>query len=230
MALLHGLAAPSGEGTVVEVHLDIMEAPAAFLDRLVDLGFESDPFLDFFPPGYHFHSTGRMRVLPEKLRGELPGIGALIARVVEEARQSNVRMYAECELVRRIDHFSEATAPRSLSALEPIAFKSSSAANGAAADIHVEFRSGTVSPEVRRALLDRRFYWVRTPASDRFPSEDIATVQTSVFQHAQAVYERLVASPLPACTGIHLEQKLAMIRSYPDVPMPEVMELIADRS
>ena len=228
MALLHGLVAPSGDGKVVEVHLDIMEASPAFLERLVALGFESDPFLDFFPRGYHFHYTGRVRALPEELRATLSSVDALIAEVMEEARLAEVRMYAECELVRKIDHFAEETAPRSLSALDHIAFKDSKIGTGAAADIHIEFRSGAVPAQVRRLLLDRKFYWVRTPASDRFPSEEIATVQTSSFLDARRVVDRLVASPLPGCTGIHLEQKLAMVKSFPDVPLPGVLELVLE--
>ncbi len=61
MALLHGLVVPLGDGMVIEVHLDIMDLNPAFLRRLNALGFEDDPFLDFYPPEYRFHYTGRTR-------------------------------------------------------------------------------------------------------------------------------------------------------------------------
>jgi hypothetical protein len=94
--------------------------------------------------------------------------------------------------------------------------------------VHVEFRAGTVPEDVRSLLHSRGFYWVRTPASQHFPSEEIATLQASVFNDARQVYDRLVAAPFPSCTGIHLEQKLAMIPSHPDLPMPGAMEMIAE--
>jgi hypothetical protein len=226
LSLLNGVATPPGHGLVLEVHLDIMQAPAPFFERLGQLGFEDDPFLDFYPAGFHFHLTGRTRVKPDQLHEALPGIQALIAQVLNEARHSSVRMYAECELVRQIDHFTEASAPRGISALDHVFFGNTRTAGTAAADIHVEFRSGTLPKEVRDLLVDRNFYWVRTPASNTCPSEEIATVQTSAFMDARKVYDRFVAAPLPACTGIHLEQKIAMHRSFPDVPMPEVMDLL----
>jgi len=74
------------------------------------------------------------------------------------------------------------------------------------------------------------FYWVKTPSSERFPSEEIATIQTSTFHDASVVYSQLVARPLPACTGIHLEQKLAMVASHSNISMPETFEIAADTS
>src|SRR5271165_4617766 len=196
---------------VIEVHLDIMDAPAAFFGRLNALGFEDDPLLDFYPPEYRFHYTGRTRAQQSEVHAVLPGIEELIAQIIKEAREADVRLYAESELVREIHHFRNEDLIRDISALDGIAFRKSSEAGLVKADVHVEFRSGTVPDEVRGLLLSRKFYWVRTPASERFPSEEIATLQASVFHDARQVYDRLVAAPLPACTGIHLEQKLAMI-------------------
>jgi hypothetical protein len=230
VGVLHGLVAPPGDGLIIEVHLDIMEAPAAFLRRLNALGFEDDPFLDFFPPQYHIHYTGRTRAPQSEIRTVLPAIEKLIGHIIQEAREADVKLYAESELVREIHHFDEDDSISDLSALDGIVLRKSRRAALAKADVHVEFRSGTVPDEVRTLLLDRNFYWVQTPASERFPSEEIATLQTTVFHDAQQVYDRLLAAPLPACTGVHLEQKLAMIPSHPNLPMPEVVELIANGS
>lgn len=222
MKVLHGLVAPPGEGMVIEVHLDIMETSATFLRRLNDLGFEDDPFLDFFPPEYRFHYTGRTRAPQSEVHNVLPGINRLIAQVVAEAQAAGVKLYVECELVREIRHFEDDGAARGLSALQGFSFDGVHGGE-TKADVHVEFQSGTVTDEVRALLVGKKFYWVRTPASERFPSEEIATLQTSVFHDAQLVYDRLVSKPLPACTGIHLEQKLAMIGSHPGLPLPEVV-------
>lgn len=226
MALLHGIEAPPGEGMVIEVHLDMIQPTALFLERLRALGFGDDPFLDFYPPEYHFHFTGRTRALRNDLRAVIPAIEAATARVVQEARNAGVKLYAEIELVRDIHHFETQDSARGLSALDAVVFNQSPEPFQIKADIHVEFRSGTVPVEVRNLLADKGFYWVRTPESDRFPSEEIATVQTSVFEDARQVYSRLVAAPLPACTGIHLEQKLAMIPSHPGLPLPHPLELV----
>jgi hypothetical protein len=226
VGVLQGLVAPAGEGKVIEVHLDMMEASIAFLSRLNDLGFENDPFIDFYPPEYHFHYTGRTRALERDVRKILPTIEALVAETIEEARKADVKLYAEIELVRSIHHFDGGGSDSDLSGLDSIQFRKSGEAFLTKADVHVEFRSGTVPGQVRALLESRGFYWVRTPASQLFPSEEIATLQASVFNDALHVYDRLVAAPLPACTGIHLEQKLAMIPSNPDLPMPGAMEMI----
>src|ERR1017187_8257959 len=143
-----------------------MDAPALFLRRLSALGFEDDPFLDFYPPEYHCHLTGRMRVLPHQVRVVLPSIDAVIAQAIKEARESGVRMYAESELVREIHHFGENDSARNLSALDGIVVGKCREVASVKAYVHVEFLSGTVTREVRELLLDRNFYWVRTPASD----------------------------------------------------------------
>jgi hypothetical protein len=223
---LHGIVAPTGDGVVIEVHLDIMEVSDTFLQFLNGLGFENDPFLDFYPPEYRFHYTGRTRVLRSDVGAILPEIGLLTNQVIEQARVANIKLYVETELVRDIQHFEDRDSVRNLSALDGITFKKNGPQGSAKADIHVEFCSGTVPSDVRALLLAKDFYWVRTPASERFPSEEIATLQTAVFDDAQRVYTRLVSSPLPACTGIHLEQKLAMTASHPDLPMPAAFNLI----
>jgi hypothetical protein len=225
VVVLHGIVAPPGEGMVIEVHLDIIDAPAAFLCRLGELGFESDPFLEFSPPEYRLHYTGRTRAPQNEVAKLLRSIRRLVAQIIEEAHAANVKMYAESELVRKIHHFHPSGSVRSLKGLGDLGFHQSPHTIPAKADIHVEFCSGTVSNEVRSLLLEKCFYWVRTPASERFPSEEIATLQTSAFDDGQQVYERLVNSPLPACTGIHLEQKLAMIASHPNLSMPAAIQV-----
>lgn len=227
MQVLYGIEAPSGDGMVIEVHLDIMEAPVAFLDRLRGLGFESDPFLEFYPAAYKFHYTGRTRAASTEVRKALPDINRLIGQVIEEAGEAKIEMYAECELVREIRHFADDGLGRGLSALAGMAFRKGPAESVAKADVHVEFRSGTVPSDLRALLIENEFYWVSTPASERFPAEEIATLQTGLFYDAQQIYERLVAAPLPACTGVHLEQKLLMVPSRPGLPMPGVVELAA---
>src|SRR5689334_17681247 len=97
---LHGIVAPSGDGVVIEVHLDIMKAPDMFLRFLNGLGFENDPFLDFYPPEYRFHYTGRTRALQSDVGNVLPDIQVLTTQVIEQAKAENVKMYAEIELVR----------------------------------------------------------------------------------------------------------------------------------
>jgi len=227
LSVLHGLDAPAGEGKVIEVHLDMIDANTAFLGRLNDLGFENDPFLDFYPPEFRFHYTGRTRAHANEIHSKLSILGKLIDEVIEAARKAGVRMYVESELVRDIRHFDNHGSMRGLSALEGIYFRECGPGCLTKADVHVEFRAGTVPDDVRSLLLEKGFYWVSTPISERFPCEEIATLQASIFLDAQHVYDRLVAAPLPACTGIHLEQKLAMIPSHPDLPMPGAMEMVS---
>ena len=135
---------------VVEVHLDMMEAPPAFLQGLSMLGFEDDPFLDFFPPQYRHHYTGRTRVRQNELRIALPPIEKMVMEILERARHEDVRMYAESELVRSIIHFEDETF-RSIATLELFTFEPDPLNSPAKADVHVEFRKDTV-PEAVRAL------------------------------------------------------------------------------
>ncbi len=161
-----------------------------------------------------------------ELRIALPDIKVLIAHVLETAARAGVRMYAETELVRSIIHFDDSGGTRGLSALDGLAFHESHPEAEVKADVHVEFASGTVLPQVRSLLIDSSFYWVRTPPSTRFPSEEIATLQTSSVDQAGQVFDRIRRLPLPACTGIHLEQKLGMVPSHPDLPMPPPIEVV----
>jgi hypothetical protein len=225
MNILHGIDAPPGNGMVVEVHLDMMEAPQSFLDELVHLGFADDPFLDFFPQGYCFHYTGRARTLQKDLRALLPSITEVVESVLQKARAAGVQMYAESELVRDIKHFAPEEGAIDFTALNSFRFAESQTACAAKADIHVEFSAGTVPAEARTLLSNNHFYWVRTPASDRFPSEEIATLQATTFADASKLYESLVSKPLPGCTGIHLEQKLAIVQTHPQLPMPPVVSV-----
>ena len=225
MPLLQGIDDPPGEGIVVEVHLDIIEAPASFLERMAALGFEDDPFVEFYPPEYSYHYTGRMRALPKQLSAVAPQVDALVAHVLEDARQSGVRMYVESELVRDVQHFASGSG-RGMTALEGFAIRPSRPGAVSKADVHVEWRSGTVPAEVRALLEANSFYWVRTPATRLFPSEDIATLQPSTYADARTVYAALLAKPLPACTGLHLEQKLAMAPTHPDLPLPMVTDVV----
>lgn len=229
MEVLHGIVAPPGDGKIIEVHLDIMDAPDDFLRRLTEFGFESDPFLEFYPPEYTQHYTGRTRAPKSNVGDMIHDVQALIEQVMREANLANVSMYVESELVRKINHFDKNDVARNLDGIADFTFQRSASAHSTKADVHVEFRSGTVPNEVRCFLLSKLFYWVRTPQSSLFPSEEIATLQTSRFNDAREVFDRLVASPLPACTGIHLEQKLAMIPSYPDLPMPGAVEVTRRR-
>jgi hypothetical protein len=223
--LLNGLRPPEGLGSVIEVHLDIMDQSEELLRRLRDIGFEDDPFLDFYPPEYRLHYTGRTRSSSHELSNRLFSIYQIIDRVLAEARALDLRLYAECELVREIRHF-EAGAKTDLSALESLSLQPAEVGAIAKADVHVEFLAGTVSQEVRTRTTDKGFYWVRTPATEHFPSEEIATLQTSIFRDAQICFDRLVANPLPNCTGIHLEQKLSMLASHDGLPLPPVMEWV----
>jgi hypothetical protein len=225
LPMLHGLEAPACEGMVVEVHLDIKQAPDRFLEGLRQCGFADDPFLDFYPPEYCFHYTGRTRATQSQLHKLLPGIQCLVEQIVHAARLAKIDMYAESELVREIKHFEEDGRRRDCRALEGIRLEKTRREQTAKADVHVEFRKGMVSAETRAVLTGHSFYWVSTPASDRFPAEEIATLQTADFQDALTIYKRLIAEPLPDCTGIHLEQKLAMVGSRPDLPMPQVYRL-----
>ena len=145
--------------------------------------------------------------------------------VIAEAQAHEARLYLEVEIVREKTYFDgdvgEMTDP-----LKNLVFSPSGVFGGAKADIHIEFPKGTVSEEVRKYLLRSCFYWVETPATELFGAEEIATLQLSEFGDAMKVYKAFVASPLPACTGIHLEQKLHMLASCEGLAMPEVICVI----
>ena len=225
MKLLNGISSPAGEGIILEVHLDILTTDELFESWLKSLGFESDPFKDFHPSMYVSHMTGRTRSLSKDLHKVLPGINALVQGVIAEAQAEGLDLYAETELVRQTEHFQRHQSPKIDRVLDEMSFCPSGLHGGAKADIHVEFEAGTVPAAVREYLLSKRFYWVSTPVTPNFPAEDIATLQTTQYRDAKRIFDLLVASPLPWCTGIHLEQKLLMEATSPSIPMPEIIEV-----
>jgi hypothetical protein len=216
---------PSGNGTVVEVHADLQRTDPDFIAWLSAMGFQDDPFTVFHPQGYVQHMTGRLRYPASQLRAVLPDVHALIDRVIEQGRELNFPLYLELELVRGIARFEPSvTAHRSKGEILPHFHFSRTGTFGAAkADIHVEFRHGTVTTEVHQSLLDKEFYWVGTPSTEHFPAEDIATLQTARYDSARAVYQALILDPPVGCTAIHLEQKLSMRATSSDLAMPEVI-------
>jgi hypothetical protein len=225
MRLLHGVSAPTGNGTVLEVHLDIQNLTPLFRGWLEDVGFENDPFLVFYPPQYTIHMTGRTRVPSKDIPALMPEANNLTARVIAEAQSRNISLYTEVELARETLYLSKSNSTQENIVLDECGFRPSGEFGGAKADVHVEFLAGTVPPRVRKYLSAKLFYWVMTPLTSRFPSEEIATLQTSTFHEAKTVYDLLVANPLRNCTGLHLEQKLSMKATSRDLPMPEVIEV-----
>ena len=225
MKLLHGTTAPTGNGTVMEVHLDILTANQSFLDWLESLGFENDPFKDFHPSEYTRHMTGRTRALPRDLHLILPGINALVESIIDKAQAQEFDLYAEIELVRETIHFPRNEAGKINPVLDGMTFRSSGRHGGAKADIHFEFLAGTVPEAVRDYLVSKNFYWVSTPVTQHGLAEEIATLQTTQYRDAKRIFDLLATSPLPFCTGIHLEQKLLMEATKNGLPMPEVIEV-----
>ena len=224
MTLLLGITAPAGDGPILEVHVDLWETHSP-LEWLGDFGFENDPFAVFYPSGYVHHVTGRTRVHEKGLRAKMSEVDALIERVIDEARSRRVDLYTEVELVRDTKHFPQRSI-RGINVLDKFTFTPTGKCGGAKADIHIEFLAGTVPAEVREYLLRKYFYWVSTPETKYFPAEEIATLQTATYGSAQDAYKCLVVQPLPLCTGIHLEQKLSMRATRPDLPMPEVIKVL----
>lgn len=225
MKLLHGILAPVGEGTILEVHLDVQDTTSSFNNWLEGVGFENDPFVIFHPPQYNHHLTGRMRVSPKNLSTVLPKIDTLVTSVISKAQSRGINLYAEVELARETMYFPKLDSSLVNGVLDGLTFRLSGQCGGAKADVHVEFKSGTVSHEVRGYLSRKHFYWVSTPPTVHFPAEEIATLQTLTWQGAKKVYDILCNHPLPDCTGIHLEQKLSMKTTRADLPMPEVIEV-----
>ncbi len=225
MQLLHGVSAPTGKGTVLEVHLDIQNALPAFGSWLEQIGFENDPFVVFYPPEYSGHMTGRTRVPPKGLHDVFPKVDSLVETVMVEARSQAIKLYSEIELVRGTTYFADRRPSQKLNVLDDITLRRSGQFGGAKADVHVEFESGRVPLKVRDYLSRNHFYWVSTPPTAHFPAEEIATLQTSTYPGAKVIYDLFVTAPLPGCTGIHIEQKLSMKASNAGLPMPEVIEV-----
>jgi hypothetical protein len=218
---LYGIVAPAGEGTILEVHLDLQNVTPQFADWLQSIGFDPDPFSIFHPAGYVHHMTGRDRVPP----ATLPEVRAFVADIITQARSQKVALYAEIELARETTYFDPSKSTKIAGVLDRLTFLTTGTFGKAGADVHVEFANGTVPDEVRKYLLAKNFYWVSTPDNDHFSAEEIATLQTRTYQAAKRVYQLLVAEPLPACTGIHLEQKIAMVATHVGLPMPEVISV-----
>ncbi|MDP3880917.1 MAG: hypothetical protein Q8Q32_01940 [bacterium] len=222
---MHGIKAPEGKGVVLEVHLDIQQASAAFASWLQDLGFEPDPFTMFHPAGYTAHMTGRARVPKRSMQAFLQEIEGTLDAVMRRARRNNTPLYAEVEIATSTARFEVRRAGRFSDVLSGFRFERTGRQGGAKADIHLEFDAGTVPALLREYLKSKCFYWVATPSTEHFGAEEIATLQTSTFVAARRVYERLVTRTLPFATGIHLEQKLFMRASHEGLPMPEVINV-----
>lgn len=213
---------PVGDGEIVEVHADLYRTDLAFNMWLQSLGFEDDPFTVFHPKGYKHHMTGRVRSSKERLPATIRGIDSLTSRVIREAQSHGLALYLEIELVREVTHFSAAPSTP-LTMLNSLQFFSLGQFGGAKADIHVEFPQNSVTEDVRRYFVEKKFYWVATPPTFYFPAEEIATLQTTTYESARDVYERLAGNPPPGCTAVHLEQKLHMLATSDDLPMPEAI-------
>jgi hypothetical protein len=217
-----GIQAPAGKGVVLEVHADLIQPGAGLLQELGDLGLEQDPFQNFYPKGYTHHFTGRLRVGKSQLKSTLDAVVPCLGSLVETWGQRE-EFYFELELVRNTRHFALGDRGDLGGQLDNFVFADTGLQGKAKADVHVEFAAGTVLPEVQQYLESKLFYWVATPLTVHFGPEEIATLQTVEFNQGQQIYEALSRYPLPFCTAVHLEQKLGMFSSKPDLLMPEVI-------
>jgi len=221
----NGICAPQGRGLILEVHVDVRgKSRPDFISWLSARGFEEDPFSVFYPEGYVDHLTGRIRVPQKQLHRVLDKLNVTVSEVIEEARSRKIDLYTETEIVRQTTLFT-ALQDSFSPVLDSLSFKRSGLFGGAKADVHVEFPSGKVPSAVRNYLMEKYFYWVATPRTKYFPSEEIATLQTSCYGMAVEVFEILATSPLPGCTAIHLEQKLSMEATRSNLLMPEVIKI-----
>lgn len=224
--MLHGLQAPDSDGVVLEMHIDSREISPDFVTWLRSKGFENDPFDEFYPPHYDGHMTGRTRISRKQLAARLRDADALATEIVTKA--SGFDLFVEVELVLETIHFSGRDSQSFHLVLDELSFRRTGQFGGAEADVHAEWRKGTVPAHVRTYLLSKGFYWVSTPPTRLFPAEEIATLQTTTVAGGRAVFDLLVAHPLPGCTGIHLEHKprrRGMRATRPDLPMPEAIEV-----
>lgn len=226
MFKLNGIVPPASAGEVLEVHVDLAAFNPNIQNILEGFGFETDPFVEFWPAGYVAHYTGRTKVGPKQLQLQKMLVEALAREIAAVGVAENCPMYVEVELVRSASRFAE-TGIHFEPTLDQFDFSGTGRMGGAAADIHVEFLAGSVSKEVREYLLAKNFYWVSTPAGAHYPAEDIATLQTQTFVSAQRVFTALIETPFPGCTAVHLEQKLGMYPSHPELCMPEVIQVAA---
>jgi hypothetical protein len=223
---LLGLTPPAGEGYVVEVHLDMQNDHPSFATIVGELGFEDDPFEVFFPAGYQRHMTGRIRTTKKKLPIVIPQVRDLVDHVVTEAKNHDVDLYAEIEIVREKQPFITNDSSVEEGVLDGIDLQPTDQFGGADADIHLKFRAGTVSSRVRAYLESKCFYWVMTPATELFPSKEIATLQTDSLGGAKLIYRLLLETPFANALGIQLEQKLGMVPTRKDLPMPRVIKVV----
>jgi hypothetical protein len=221
---LNGILAPTGEGLIVEVHVDLIDPSPSFRDYLHAQGFEEDPFSIFFPAEYNCHMTGRTRHSQKEPNLTIESVRRLVRRLVNEGK-GECGFYVETELVRDVARFCGVLGEvsRTGDALDDVQFFATGRHGEAKADVHVEFPLGQVSEEIRRYLTSRQFYWVQAPSTTHFGPEEIATLQTETYASAVTVFQKLRAHPLPGCTAVHLEQKLGMSASRSGLPMPEVI-------
>lgn len=223
--ILHGVPRPTGEGLIVEVHIDAI-AKADAMEWCKEYGFEDDPFSIFHPSQYTHHMTGRARVSQKQLGAFLMKIEALTTSVIVEAQLRGIALYTEVEIVRESRSFR----PQERTFV-PVLDKLSifpTFGKPCGADVHIEWETGTVSQEVNEYLKRSGFYWVRTPKTSHFPSEQIATLQAATFRGAKDVFDRIAANPFPWMTGMHLEQKpprIGMRGTTINMPMPDVMDV-----
>jgi hypothetical protein len=220
---LDGITAPEGAGLVVEVHADVINPSSLFLEFLEGEGFEMDPFSKFYPEDYTHHLTGRVRADKRSSKKSIDWVVNKVRGVISQwARE---KFYLEVELVRGEYHFQIA-AKQFRPSLDMFNFTKTGKYGNAKADIHVDFPFGNVTAEIREYFIAHQFYWVQTPETQYFGPEEIATLQTETFASAAEVYGLLCQNSLLGCSGIHLEQKIVMMASRPNLPMPEVIAVL----
>ena len=222
----NGLEAPSGEGYVVEAHLDIWRSAGleSWLEQ--EFGFEADPFSVFYPKGYEHHMTGRLRVSQKDLRETKANILMSLNKIMHRARTINAPMYAEVEIEREVARFTK-NSNRSFNpgALAGFAYEPTGKYGEARVDIHLCFDPAKVTTEMEIFFLTDSWYWVETPATRLFDAEKIATLQAEGYHSALQVYQGLSSAELPGLLSQHLEQKLAMIKSHEWLPTPQVIRI-----
>ena len=222
---LRGVKRPVGDGVLLEIHIDLVRTTQDFSFYLENLGFEDDPFTVFWPEGFAHHMTGRQRCLSQSLKSTLVEAGAFIEKCIQVGREAGLDFYVEVELARETRRFEpESSAPME-GVLDEMRFNPTGTFGNAKGDVHVEFPSGMVTEETRRYLTSKTFYWVTTLETSEFPAEEIATLQTSTYEAARRVYRKLTERPLENCKTVHLEQKLLMAATRPDLPMPETIDV-----
>lgn len=199
---------PSSIGEItIEAHVDVCAVNPLLEGLLFTQGFEPDPFLVFYPTGYQGHYTGRFKTDKKSLKTEVALIRKCLSELGNQLTEMGIRGYIELEIV---SSFSKITSDKMMTApLAEFTF-TRGIRGGARCDIHLEFLTATVIPEVRSYLEDRAFYWVKTPVTPYFPSEEIATLQVTSLSMGQKIFTELLRHPLPGSRACHLEQKVCM--------------------